>query len=231
VVPAPVNIKAVVRAEKANNILVVPEYFTTLFNAKKTAAVELIVNSSQLPGLIALNRTLGWLGEYNQTVWGKRISAHGVDFQKLRPLPIKNTNVSSGTHIAEVLLFMVPALFIFNLFMGGVYLAMDTTSGERERDSLEPLLINPIERWGLMLGKFLAARLFITAALAVKLVAFQIAFKLAGVGSFSFVHNLSALTIVGIMLMTQPSRFPWQRRQCWRAGCFVSWPNFTNGKS
>ena len=204
VVPAPADAKAAVRAGKANNILVVPENFTAQFGAKKTASVDLIVNSSRLPGLIALNRTLGWLGEYNQIVWGKRISTHGVDFQKLRPLTIKNVNVSSGTHIAEVLLFMVPPLFIFNLFMGGVYLAMDTTSGERERDSLEPLLINPIERWGLMLGKFLAALLFTAAAVAVQLFAFQIAFKLAGVGSFSFVHNLNALTIVGIMLMTLP---------------------------
>ena len=204
VVPAPADAKAAVRAGKANNILVVPENFTAQFGAKKTASVDLIVNSSRLPGLIALNRTLGWLGEYNQIVWGKRISTHGVDFQKLRPLTIKNVNVSSGTHIAEVLLFMVPPLFIFNLFMGGVYLAMDTTSGERERGSLEPLLINPVKRESLVIGKFLAALFYTFVAVVVQMLALKVAFYFGGGDDEVFNYSLSILSVLGILVLTLP---------------------------
>ena len=59
---------------------------------------------------------------------------------------------------------MIPPFLIFTIFIGGVYLALDTTSGERERGSLEPLLINPLARWEFMMGKVFAALAFTIGA-------------------------------------------------------------------
>lgn len=182
--------------------LVITEDFSANFQAQRTASIKVIANSSRLPGLIALNLMAGLLGDYNQRVWGQRIAERGVDFRKLQPLAIESVNVTSGAHITDIFLFMVPPLFIFNLFMGGVYLALDTTSGERERGSLEPLLINPVERWGLMLGKFLAALLYTAAAVAVQLIAFKAIF--AWVGGDGFAQSLGAPVVLGILLVSLP---------------------------
>ena len=205
VTPAPEDVEAAVRDGELNTAVVIPEGFGELFRAGKTATIHVVSDSSNLPGLIALNRTAALLGEFNRQVWGQRIKALGVDIQILRPLAIKSISVSKGAHIAEILLFMVPPLLIFNLFMGGVYLAIDTTSGERERGSLEPLLVNPVERWGLMLGKYLAALLFTGIAVAVQLIAFKVIFQSAGgSGGFNFAGVFPAVTLLGIFAVTLP---------------------------
>lgn len=202
--PAPADSEAAVRRGKSNVVLVIPADYATRFGAQKTASITVISNASRLPGLLTLNRMAGLLGDYNQKVWGQRLAERGVDHRKLQPLQIKSISVTTSTHIADILLFMVPPLFIFNLFMGGVYLAIDTTSGERERGSLEPLLVNPVERWALMLGKFLAALLFTAVAVAVQLVAFKFIFQLVGEDRFSFAQTLGLPSMVGIFFTAVP---------------------------
>jgi len=51
-------------------------------------------------------------------------------------------------------------MMVFSLLMGGLYVAIDATAGERERSSLEPLLTNPVTREDLVLGKLATAGLF-----------------------------------------------------------------------
>ena len=204
VVAGPADPQAAVREGRIEVVVIVPDDFDRRFRAERTASITVVANSSRLSGLIALNRVAALLGEYNTEVWGRRIGDRGVDFRVLRPLSIDSIDVSSGTHIAEILLFMVPPLFIFNLFMGGVYLAIDTTSGERERGSLEPLLINPVERWGLMLGKYLAALFYTGVAVLVQLVAFKVVFQTAGGGTLTFAGLFDAAAVAGVFLLTLP---------------------------
>jgi sodium transport system permease protein len=51
----------------------------------------------------------------------------------------------------------LPLLLLWTALFGGVGAATDATLGERERGSLEPLLLNPISRTALIAGKWLAA--------------------------------------------------------------------------
>ena len=73
---------------------------------------------------------------------------------------------------------MMPPFFIFTLFLGGVYLTLDTTSGERERGSFEPLMINPVSRSEVLIGKFGAAVVFTLIALTVQLAAFWVMMRI-----------------------------------------------------
>ena len=204
VVPGPADPEAAVREGVVENVVVIPEGFGPLFRAQKTATITIVANTSRLPGLVALNRTAVLLGDFNRDVWGERIRSRGIDFRVLQPLHIASIDVTSGTHIAQILLFMVPPLIIFNLFMGGVYLAIDATSGERERGSLEPLLVNPVERWGLMLGKYLAALLFTSIAVMVQLMAFKFVFYSSGSADVSFAHLFDMATVIKITGLTLP---------------------------
>jgi len=203
VVPAPADPETAVREGAHETVIVVSKDYSARFNAERTARITIVANSSRLPGLVALNRMAVILGDYNRAVWGQRIKAQGVDLDLLQPLEIVSRDVAAGTHIADILLLMVPPLIIFNLFMGGVYLAIDTTSGERERGSLEPLLINPVARWGLMLGKYLAALMYTAVAVAVQLTAFKVIFAMAG-GDLAFARVLDAAAVAGIFAVTVP---------------------------
>lgn len=203
VVAPPEDVEGAVRDGELQAVVVIGADYGEKFRAQRTAEISVVVNTARLPGLIALNRTATLLGDYNRKVWSQRIKDRGVDIYVLQPLSIKSLNVAKGTHIADILILMVPPLFIFNLFMGGVYLAMDTTSGERERGSLEPLFINPVARWGIMLGKYLAALLFTAAAVLVQLAAFKFIFEWVG-GDLSFARVFDIATIAGIFIVTLP---------------------------
>ena len=201
---APEDLEAAVKRGAIEVGLIIPPDFEASMVAEKITKLIIVVNSSRLTGLVSINKVSSLLGVFNNEVWGERIAKRGVEYRALQPIAIDNINVTSGASIADILLFMVPPLFIFNLFMGGVYLAIDTTSGERERGSLEPLLINPIERGALVMGKFLAALLYTAVAVLVQLLALKFAFSISGGAGSNFTHTLDIMTLLGIILITLP---------------------------
>jgi sodium transport system permease protein len=69
---------------------------------------------------------------------------------------------------------MLPYFFILGAFIGGMALAIDTTAGERERQSLEPLLVNPISRSRILIGKLAATSLFALTSVFLSIVAFSL---------------------------------------------------------
>lgn len=200
---APKDVMNSVRIGAVDYVLIIPMDHAAKFRAQQTADIKIVVNTSRLPGLIAVNRVSALLAAFSQEVWGKRISARGVDFKILQPFRIESVNVSSGFLIFEILLSMVPPLLIFNIFMGGVYLAIDATTGERERGSLEPLLINPVDRWGFMMGKYLAACYYTVIAVVVQLLAFKAVFLLVG-SSGSYEQALGAGSLLGLFILSVP---------------------------
>jgi sodium transport system permease protein len=89
------------------------------------------------------------------------------------------------------------------LFIGGVYLAIDTTAGERERGSLEPLFANPLPRAGFMLGKYLAALFFTLVAVLVQLATFKLMFVSVGAGQ-GFAKVLGPGATLGTFAVAAP---------------------------
>jgi len=78
---------------------------------------------------------------------------------------------------------IVGLMSVFTLvaaFAGGMNVAMDTVAGERERQSLLPLLLNPVHRRNLVLGKWLAVSLFSIAGLTLNLLGFSVVFVTSG---------------------------------------------------
>lgn len=67
---------------------------------------------------------------------------------------------------ARVLLGMLSVFALVASFAGAIDIAMDSTAGERERRSLLPLLLNPVPRSGVIVGKWIAVTTFALAALA-----------------------------------------------------------------
>jgi len=88
--------------------------------------------------------------------------------------------------------------------MGGMYLAIDTTAGERERGSLEPLLALPVTRDQLMLGKILAACLFMALSLSLSLVSFFIALKFMPLEQLGMTPNFGPDVLVKAFLLLAP---------------------------
>src|SRR5580704_7169346 len=89
--------------------------------------------------------------------------------------------VSMAARVDAVLIGMMTVFTLVAAFVGGMNVAMDTVAGERERHSLLPLLMNPVRRREIVLGKWLAVGLFSAAGLILNLAGFALVFARAGV--------------------------------------------------
>ncbi|HLJ46596.1 MAG TPA: ABC transporter permease subunit [Bryobacteraceae bacterium] len=73
---------------------------------------------------------------------------------------------------AAVLIAMMSVFTLVAAFVGGMNIAMDTVAGERERRSLLPLLLSPVSRIAIAVGKWLAVSFFAVIGLIVNLAGF-----------------------------------------------------------
>jgi sodium transport system permease protein len=82
---------------------------------------------------------------------------------------------------APLLLSMMSVFALVSAFTGGMYIALDSTAGERERGSLVPLLLNPVSRLQLVVGKWIGISVFTIAGLALTLAGFVAVFEWGGI--------------------------------------------------
>ena len=79
-----------------------------------------------------------------------RLQLRGVSPNLASPLLVKDVDLSTPRSRGLLLMMFLPYMLMITAFTGGMHLAMDSTAGEKERKSLEPLLINPVPRWQIM---------------------------------------------------------------------------------
>jgi sodium transport system permease protein len=142
-----------------------------------------------------------------------------VDPTLQRPLIIDDRDVSTSAGRSVLLLGTLTYFLLFATLSGGMHLAIDTTAGERERKSLEPLLTLPVPRASLLLGKMAATVVFMLAALAVSLAAYGVVMhhlpleRLAMTSSFGLRSAVAAFLVLfplaplGAALMTLIASF------------------------
>jgi len=105
-----------------------------------------------------------------------------------------------GPKGAAVLASMMSVFALVAAFVGGMNLAIDAIAGERERRSLLPLLMNPLRRSDLVLGKWIAIACFAIAGLGINLLAFAIVIKLTLVQLLTIALTLIPLALLAAAL-------------------------------
>jgi sodium transport system permease protein len=128
---------------------------------------------------------------FNREQGTQRLLARGVSPQVLQPLQIEEVNLAGSRARGAQLLFLVPWLALVGAVVGAISVAIDVTAGERERGSLEPLLMNPVSTASLVLGKWAVAASCSAAVVVLTLAGFT--------ASMQFVRseNLAALMQFG----------------------------------
>ena len=179
----------------------------------------MIYDRSKSRAASRVERVRSAVAAYGQQIGTLRLVAHGVDPQLLRPLIVDDLDVSTAESRSVLMLGVLTYFLLFATFAGGMHLAIDTTAGERERKSLEPLLALPVTRTQLIVGKMAATVCYSLLALALTLAAFAIALsrmpleKLGMSASFGLGTALTAFALLcpiaplGAALMTIVASF------------------------
>ena len=171
---APDDPEQAVRQGNEDVVLIIPEDFGEAFTNGRPATVRLVMDQSRNEAMRAIQRAQLLLQAYGHQIGRLRLQVRGVDPRVADAIAIEAVDVSTPQSQAARILSMAPYLILVSLFVGGMYLAIDSTAGERERGSLEPLLINPVERSELVIGKAAAVLVFTTVALIETLIGFAI---------------------------------------------------------
>ena len=157
----PDNPEEAVRRGDVEMVLVISEEFPEAFRRSEPAEVRLISDGSRRSAATSVRRVTDLLRRYGAGLGNLRLLAHGVSPAVARPLDLEEVDVASRKkRAARLALSIIPMFLILASFISGVNVAIDTTAGERERRSLEPLLINPVPRLAIVLGKWWTTVLF-----------------------------------------------------------------------
>jgi sodium transport system permease protein len=154
-----------VREQDRDFVLVIPEEFGKQFAEAKRAEIQLVADGSRDTARPKVQRVRRLLEVYGVQIAALRLIARGVSPAIAAPIQIDEIEVSSAQQRAARILTFVPLFIMLAAFTGGMQIATDSTAGERERGSLEPLLCNPVAREAFVIGKWLAAVLFAIIAM------------------------------------------------------------------
>jgi sodium transport system permease protein len=201
---APNDPEAAVRSQEKQVIVRIPAQFTEQWKAGKPAVVEVIADPSRRESDIPMRRVRGLLGAYGAQIGHLRLQLRGVSPTVRSAIMVKDVDLSTPQSRGMLVMIMLPYVLMITAFTGGMHLAIDSTAGEKERKSLEPLLINPVPRWQVMLGKMSATATYAFASLSLTLLAFRFAFPLLPTGALGVDLNLSAEAVGGILLAVAP---------------------------
>jgi sodium transport system permease protein len=134
-------------------LLVAPGFEAGLASAQPPL-VELVSSSANPRAQGGVGAVLRLLRGFNQEQAMLRLAARGVAPAALEAVRVEERDLADPASRAAQLATMVPYFVLMAMLYGALNAALDTTAGERERGSLEPLLMNPASRRALVLGKW-----------------------------------------------------------------------------
>jgi sodium transport system permease protein len=202
---APADPEAAVRAGEVEVVLLVGEAYAGRLQGGLPAPVQLVLDSSRQSAGPSADRARRLLEAYGAQLGALRLQARGVSPSLVVPLAIEEADVATPESRAAQLLNVLPYFLIFSVFVGGMGLTIDVTAGERERGSLEPLLINPVPRGELVIAKLLAGLLPTAMSVIVGLAGFAAVVNLIPLGAQLGVRlSLGLPALLAIFLIALP---------------------------
>ncbi|MDH3274154.1 MAG: ABC transporter permease [Gammaproteobacteria bacterium] len=207
VVDGPVDRDAAVAAVKAGThdvVVLVTEDFGAQLRDGSPAKIEVFADHANSQAERDARRAQRALSGYSRELASMRLVARGVSPLVMRPINIDAVDVSTPSGRSAIMLGMMSYFFIFAVLMGGMYLAIDSTAGERERGSLEPLLALPVTRDQLMLGKIAATCVFMAVSLLLSLCSFYVALKFMPLQELGMTPNFGPAVVIAAFFVLAP---------------------------
>jgi sodium transport system permease protein len=183
--------RAAVRGGIAQVVLIIPQEYGPRFAAAVPAPVLLVADSADSQNRKSADRARIILGGYASGIAQLRLQVRGVNPLLAVPVAVNDVDVATPAGRAVVVLGFMTYFVLFAVLMGGLYLAIDSTAGERERGSLEALLSLPVARSGLVGGKILATCAYMCISLALSLAAFVGVFRFVPLERLGMSANLA----------------------------------------
>lgn len=204
---APADYEAKLRAGDLDVVLAIPADYAEAFHSGKPAKVELVVDESQNRAGASVGRVERLIEAYSRQTGLLRLVARGVSPDLVRVVKIETRDLALPQQQGSALLKMAVGYGLLAAFIGAMAITIDSTAGERERGSLEPLLINPVTPWQLVAGKWLACSAFSLLAVVVTLTSYLASLKVFPFHTLGIPLRFGLPEMLSALLILAPSCF------------------------
>lgn len=202
--PAPANFEALVRDGKLDAVVVVPEKYGEEFVSARPAKLKLVADFSRGSAQETILRVEDVIRGYSRQLSALRLLARGVSPELAQAIDLQETDLSTQRSRSATLLGMIPMILMIVILVAGVYVAVDSTAGERERGSLEPLLLNPVPRQTLVSGKWLAVVAFTVGGFGLTLASILVVLNLIPLQNIGISLGIGGREVVILFLIALP---------------------------
>lgn len=185
-------------------VVVIEDSFADNLVGDEPARITIVLDRSNSRDSERIQRVQTALRAYAERIGSLRLLARGVSPTVTRPIIIDAYDISTPTGRSALVLGILTYFLLFAVLMGGMYLAIDTTAGERERKSLEPLLTIPVSRTSLLLGKVSATVIFMLVSLALTLIGFGIALPFLPLDELGMSSGFTPVTAIYAFFLLAP---------------------------
>lgn len=166
-----VDPEAAVRSGRVEVALLIDDDFDASMAQSRPAKLRLLSDDTRPASSASAGRVARLLSGYGSTVATLRLVVRGISPEIASPLDVKQQNIATSEERSATALNVVLLFLSLAVLTAGMHIATDATAGERERGSLESLLLNPVARWQMIAGKWLAAVVWASAGLVFALIA------------------------------------------------------------
>lgn len=166
-----------VKAKKLNFALIIPPEAKAKREKGETAPVWLVYDGADMKAMPDVGFVRGQFYAWSSRQGAINLMARGVAPDAATPVWLRENNIADEQKMSAYILASVPMTLLLAVFVGSVGFSADMTAGERERRSLESLLITPVSSMALFAGKWLTSLTLTICVLFIQLVLLAVAFR------------------------------------------------------
>lgn len=137
---------------------------------------------------------------YSSQIAAYRLTLRGLDPRMIQPVQLQKQDLATRGSKAALIMGSVLVFIILSVFWSGMNVAIDISAGERERNSLEFLLSQPLSTWDIVTGKALTATTFSLFGALLSLVLIPVIFAYVPLHEIGMNVNFS-LGMMGLMFV------------------------------
>ena len=198
------EVKSQVADQTLDFALMIPEDFQDTMASYQPPDLLIVSDSSRNDVAAQVGQLRRVLNQYNQELISLRLIARGVSPKvTIGARPITIDVASDQKRTANVLNF-IPIYVLMAAFVAGLGIAIDGTAGERERKSLEPLLINPIRPIDIIFGKWFASGTFALLGMLATLVLCVVAMFALPIEEIGLSFEISSKQALALLMVSLP---------------------------
>ncbi|MFH1207579.1 MAG: ABC transporter permease [Patescibacteria group bacterium] len=176
---APADFKEKIVKGELQTYLEIPNNFTTLVASGQPVFVDLFARSIDQKSINAAQRVEAAVALFGESIAADRLGEVGVNPSILHSVVVHRQDIASEQERGGYFLgFLLPMFLVLFSIIGGMYVAIDVSAGEKERKTLEALLVTPLSRLRIVTGKFLAVATTSIVSVVLSVASMYSAFKL-----------------------------------------------------